>query len=234
VIFLLNEWVALLGVTIGLLTGCLAHNLAQAYAARAAADPASRLSRSTSPDPKRHFEPFGVIAMLVSALGWPRPIQLSEPRRRAGRGRYFAVIAAGPLATLLLGVVFLGLFRLAGGEVGLFNPEFAHRGALANELPVRYSLLVAGTTCLRLTVLELIPLPPLDGARVMWTLVPQTAGWQRARYNLEEQNWGLGILLVLMLPLFAGVGLAVRIVDAAAHPLFNVVLRLLGVPVLGV
>jgi Zn-dependent protease len=226
-IFLLRHWVALLGVAIGLLTGCLAHNLAQAYAARSARDPASRLSRSTSPDPRRHFEPFGVIAMLVSALGWPRPVELSEPRRRAGRGRYFLTIAAGPLATLILGVLFLALFRLVGGEGAAFVPSTAHDVALRFELPVRYVLLVAGVTCLRLTVLELIPLPPLDGARVMWALAPQTPGWQKARYNLEEQNWGLGILLILTLPLFGG-ALIIAIVDAVAVPLFDLVTQLFG------
>lgn len=232
-IFLLREWVALLGVAVGLLAGCLAHNLAQAYAARAARDPASRLSRSTSPDPRRQLEPFGVIAMLVSALGWPRPVELSEPRRRASRGRYFALLAAGPLATLVLGVLFLTLFKVAGGEVAPFNLGLAHLAALQNELPVRYCLLVAGVTCLRLTILELIPLPPLDGARVMWAVAPQTAGWQKARYNLEEQNWGLGILLVLMLPLFGGRALIVAIVDAVAGPIFELVMQLVRVPLVG-
>lgn len=226
-IFLLRHWVALLGVGIGLLAGCLVHNLAQAYAARAARDPAARLAQSTSPNPKRHFEPFGVIAMAISAIGWPRPVELSEPRRRAGRGRYFATIAAGPLATLVLGLLFLVLFRLVGGERAVYGPTGAHVEALRFALPVRYVLMVAGVTCLRLTVLELIPLPPLDGARFLWALAPQTAGWQKARYNLEEQNWGLGILIVLTLPLFGG-ALIVAIVDAVAFPIFDIVMQLLG------
>jgi Zn-dependent protease len=232
VIFLLRDWVALLGVAIGLLAGCLAHNLAQAYAARSAHDPAARLSGSTSADPRRHFEPFGVIAMVVSALGWPRPVALTEPRRRAGRGRYFAVIAAGPLATLVLGLLFLVLFRLVGGELASYPIRVTHAIALDQALPVRYVLEVAGVTCLRLTVLELVPLPPLDGARVLWALAPQTAGWQKARYNLEEQNWGLGILLLLMLPLFGGSALIIAIVDAVASPVFDIVMQLLGLRVI--
>lgn len=226
-IFLLASWVALLGVAIGLLAGVLAHNLAQAYAARWARDPATRLAGGTSFDPRRHFEPFGVIAMVFSAVGWPRPITLSEPRGRAGRGRYIGVIATGPLAMLLVGLVFLALFRLAGGEAAVFNLELAHNVALRVELPIRYVLQVAGVTCLRLAALQLVPLPPLDGARVLWVFVPRSAGWQKARYNLEEQNWGLGILILLVLPIF-GVGLIVRIIDAVATPFFDVVMRVLG------
>jgi Zn-dependent protease len=227
VIFLLRYWVALCGVAVGLLTGCLAHNLAQAYAARFARDPAARLAGGTSADPRRHFEPFGVIAMVVSALGWPRPIALTEPRRRAGRWRFISVIMAGPLATLVLGVLFLGLFRLTGGELASYPIRFTHVFALTQAMPGRYVLEVAGVTCLRLTILELIPLPPLDGARVLWVLAPQSAGWHKARYHLEEQNWGLGILLVLTLPLF-GTALIISIVDAVASPMFDVVVALLG------
>lgn len=80
---------------------------------------------------------------------------------------------------------------------------------------------IIGVTCVAIGVLYLVPLPPLDGARIMWALAPPTAGWQKARYNLEEQNYGLGALVVLSLPLFGGEGLIVRIVYAVAQPLIN-------------
>ena len=62
----------------------------------------------------------------------------------------------------------------------------------------------------------------------LWALAPPTPGWQRARYNLEEQNYGLGALVILSLPLFSGEGLIVRLVYAVAEPYVDLVKGLFG------
>jgi hypothetical protein len=61
----------------------------------------------------------------------------------------------------------------------------------------------------------------------MWALAPPSVGWQKARYNLEEQNYGLGALIILLLPIFAGRGLIARIVDAVVVPLAEAFLKAL-------
>jgi Zn-dependent protease len=87
-------------------------------------------------------------------------------------------------------------------------------------------LFAASLTTIEVALLYLVPLPPLDGARIMWALAPPTAGWQKARYYLEEQNYGLGILIVLLLPIFGGnVGLIGRIVESVAQPIVDFIQR---------
>jgi Zn-dependent protease len=210
VIFELDNPDVLLGMALGLVAAILLHNLVQTLAARFSHDGTTRMARRGLWDPKREFEPFGVVAMIIAGMGWGRPVEMSEPRGRGGRrGRYIANLLAGPAAVLALGAAGLVVHQLLTGDA--FG---------------RTVLGQASVTCILVAVLYLIPLPPLDGARIMWVLAPSTAGWQKARYYLEEQNYGLGILILLLLPIFGGqVGLIGRIVNAVAEPIVDLITR---------
>lgn len=225
-IFHVGQPVVLLAMAVGLVVAVLIHNLAQAVTARALGDPAARLNRRKLIDPKREFEPFGIIAMVIGGLGWGRPVGLTEPRARGGRkARFITALLMGPLADVLIGLTCVAAYAVFTGA-GLFAPRGQHVPVHPNA---GYAVLgLVGVLCVAVGILYLIPLPPLDGARIMWALAPPTAGWQRARYNLEEQNYGLGALVIFSLPLFSGEGLIVRIVYAVAEPLVDVVMRALG------
>ncbi|HWL35233.1 MAG TPA: site-2 protease family protein [Frankiaceae bacterium] len=207
-LFLLRYPADLLGVAIALLVGVVLHAVAQAAAARAFGDRLPAANGRLSLDPRRHFEPFGIIVMLISGIGWNKPVPLQEPRFRGGRSRYLMAILAGPLANLVLAVLGLVALRLvAPGE--LLEADFgATEGStLGAVLAYRFALVNAA-----IGVLTLLPIPPLDGARILWLYAPKTHGWQNARYQLEERNIGLGIVVLLSLPLFGGSGLLYRLV----------------------
>ncbi len=211
VIFELDRPAVLLGMALGFIASVLLHNLAQTLAARLARDGTTRMARRQLWDPKREFEPFGIVAMVIAGIGWGRPVEMAEPRNRTGgrRGRYIANVLAGPAAVLALGAAGLVAFQLLSGDAFVYTV-----------------LGRASLTCILVAVLNLIPLPPLDGAKIMWVLAPTTAGWQKARYYLEEQNYGLGILILLLLPIFGGeVGLIGRIVNAVAEPIVDLITR---------
>lgn len=225
-IFYVGQPIVLLGMALGLVVAVFVHNLAQTIAGRMLADPVVRMSRRTLIDPKREFDPFGIIAMVIGGLGWGRPVPLSEPRTRGGRkGRFIAALASGPIADIVVGLACVaGYAALTSGA-----PIFAPRGG--GRIPVHsnagYAVLgLVGIMCVAAGCLHVIPLPPLDASRLMWVLAPPTPGWQRARYNLEEQNYGLGALVLLSLPLFGGEGLVVRIAYAPASALIERVLAL--------
>lgn len=226
-IFHVGQPIVFLAMAIGFAVAVLVHNLAQAATARALGDPVARMSRRRLVDPKREFDAFGIIAMAIGGLGWGRPVELTEPRARGGRkARFLLAVLAGPLADVLVGVGALAAYAALTGVALVDAPRGQHIVAPPN---VGYAVLaIIGVLCVAIGVLYLIPLPPLDGARVMWALAPPTAGWQRARYNLEEQNYGLGALVILSLPLFSGEGLVVRVVYAVAQPLIDVVTRAVG------
>lgn len=209
-LFVLRFPTAFLGIAIALLVAVLVHSLAQAATARAFGDRLPAASGRLNPDPRRHFDPFGVIVMLISGIGWNKPVPLQEPRFRGGRTRYLLAILAGPFANLLLGVAALAALRATGLTL---LPEVDPLGAADASFAqvLLYELAVVNAA---VGVLTLLPIPPLDGARILWLYAPQTPGWRNARYHLEERNVGIAICVILSLPLFGGSGLLRSLVVA--------------------
>jgi Zn-dependent protease len=211
VLLLLREPAALLGALLALVVGVVVHSVAQALVARAGGDRLPASHGRLSPDPRRHFEPFGLIVAAIAVVGWNKPVPLQEPRFRGGRSRYLLAILAGPFANLVLAVLAFVALR------------FVERGLLLDIFPMPVPELSFGGTVLfmfgvvnaAMGFLTLLPIPPLDGARILWLYAPKTTGWQNARYQLEERNIGLGIVVLLSLPIFGGgEGLLLRIVLA--------------------
>jgi hypothetical protein len=74
------------------------------------------------------------------------------------------------------------------------GPEIQTSGGFADDL-----LFAVAVSFAALCVVALIPIPPTDLGRVIFTLGGQSMGWQKARYQLEERNFGVGIVLALIL-----------------------------------
>ena len=204
-LFLLDQGWSLLGAILGLALGFVAQGMTQAYAARSLlGDRQPQLSGRHRPDPRRHLDPFGVVATVLTnpPVGWGKAVPFAEPRF-GQKGRYVATCLAGSAAHLVLGVAFLaGLRATDGGPAA----ELVAMAALVN---------------LACAVLRLFPLPPLDGARILFLYAPRTEGWRKARYYLEEQNVGYAILIVLLLPIFGDQGLLLRAVLSVTDALLE-------------
>lgn len=224
-LFMLRRPAELLGVALALLVGIVLHCVAQAAAARALGDRLPLATRRLSLDPKRHFEPFGVIVMLLSGVGWNNPVPLQEPRFRGGRGRYLLAVLAGPVTNLLLAVLALVALRALGGK-GLIDVDPRADISILPFADVLLSTFVVVNAAIG--VLTLLPVPPLDGARILWLYAPATAGWRNARYQLEERNIGIGLCVVLMLPLFRGIGLMMTLVLAISEAFLAPIAHALG------
>jgi membrane-associated protease RseP (regulator of RpoE activity) len=73
-------------------------------------------------------------------------------------------------------------------------------------------------------LLSLVPIPPMDGGRLLFGLAPRTPGWQKAEYQLDERNIGIAVLLALLLiPLGGPQALLPTILDTLAGPLVRLV-----------
>lgn len=177
----------LLGVVLALLIGVTAHNLAQAWVARALGDSTPHLRGFATLNPRRHVNIYGLIAMLIVRYGWgfAEPVPMRD-RYWTRRTRISIALAAGPLSYLVLCVLAVA----------------ALRGALSAGLPNGQQIAEgAAETLAGLFVVSMLPVPPLDLGRIILTLAPPTHGWQQARYQLEERNLGMVIVLaVLLLP----------------------------------
>ena len=203
--------------------GLTLHGWVQARVADRMEDRRPRQELRLLPDPRRQLDPYGAVAAAISGLGWARPVELLDRRRR---GAVLAVALSGPAVNVLLGVALLLTLRFRYGAVPV-------RAGLASVLQHGFpsgvqlaptALLVVGASQLYLGALSLLPLPPLDGGRLLFALAPVTAGWQRARHALIEQNIGIAVLLaLLLLPLGSSLPLLPQVLDSLLTPLVNAI-----------
>ena len=172
------------------------HEAAHGYAARHFGDPTAwQLGRITL-NPIKHIDPVGTILIPAAILlfsggaflfGYAKPVPVDFGRLRNPKRDMLWVAAAGPGANLFMALCWAFLLKLAWflppNEFTLPLTEMSKIGIMIN--------------CV-LMVLNLLPLPPLDGGRIAVSLLPHSLAWKYARL----ERWGFPILLVL---LFTGI-----------------------------
>lgn len=203
--------------------GLTLHGWVQCRLADRLGDRRPRQEGRLRPDPRHHLDPFGAVAAALSGFGWVRPVELLDRRRR---GAVLLVALSGPATNLLLGLVLLLAWRVTygPGAIGGVAYELQHGVPIAARDLGEAALLLVGASQLYLGALSLVPLPPLDGGRLLFALGPQTLGWQKARYHLVEQNIGVAVLLALLLiPLGGSLPLLPQLLDTVLGPLITLV-----------
>ncbi|MGB8651539.1 MAG: hypothetical protein WCD35_12860 [Mycobacteriales bacterium] len=150
-------------------------------------------------------------------------MELLDRRRR---GAVVAVALAGPLANLLLGAALLLVWRFGFGPGDVFGGSgaawYLQHGVPLGAGTYEAAIALAGASQLYLGALSLVPLPPLDGGRLLFALGPRSHGWQRARYHLVDQNIGIAVLLALLLiPLGGNLPLLPTLLDDALAPVLT-------------
>lgn len=160
------------------------HEYAHARAAEWLGDPTARMMGRVTMNPLVHLDPIGTLMLLFGPFGWARPVPFDPRHFRDRRQGVFLVASAGPASNLLLALLLgLGL-RFALPAATMPNlPEVMVRAVLIN---------------LGLALFNLLPVPPLDGSRIMASVLPPR--WA-IRYEAMEP-YAPFILLLLILPGF--------------------------------
>ena len=199
-----------------------AHGWIASVAADRGGDRRPRAEGRLRPDPRRHLDPFGAIAAAIAGFGWAKPLE--PPGVRARRGALIASCLSGPALNLLLAGVALAGFRAVAG-IGLSGSSATVlQHGLAGGSVAERALVLFGLMNAYVGLLSLIPLPPLDGGRLLFGLAPRSGGWQKAEYHLVEQNIGLAaVLLLILLPLGGPQALIPTILDEILSPLVRLV-----------
>lgn len=172
------------------------HEAAHGYAARHFGDPTAWQMGRISLNPLRHIDPVGTIVIPIAILlfsggsflfGYAKPVPVDFGRLRNPKQDMFWVAAAGPGANLFMALCWAFLLKMAwlmpSSEFTLPLSEMSKIGIMVN--------------CV-LMVLNLLPLPPLDGGRIAVSLLPHNLAWKFA----QLERWGFPILLLL---LFTGI-----------------------------
>lgn len=168
------------------------HEFSHAYFANKFGDPTAKLLGRVTLNPAVHFDLFGIILLVIAGFGWARPVPVN--RDNFDRPRLMGVIVsiAGPLSNFVLGVVgsliYAGLVQF-GVLDSITNLKLAEATAT-----LFYFIIIMNFF---LFLFNLIPLPPLDGYRVLEDVVPREV---RGKLQKVEQWSMLIFLMILFIP----------------------------------
>jgi Zn-dependent protease len=168
------------------------HEAAHGYAARHFGDPTAWQAGRISVNPLRHVDLVGTIIVPIAILllstggilfGWAKPVPVDFGRLRQPKRDMLWVAAAGPLANLVMALFWAAVMKLAWLlPLNFFSLPMARMAEIGMGVNVA------------LMVLNLFPLPPLDGGRIAVSLLPQHLAWRYA----QLERFGFPILLVLL------------------------------------
>jgi hypothetical protein len=228
VIFALSQPATLLGLLIGFLVGVSLRAAAQRRlvgAPRARGRrPLSAVGAARVPAPRAgyaaYLDPYGTVAAVIGGPGWgPRPAS------RRGRWDDVLLLVAALVVHALLAVVGLAVFSAVDGPTsalaGIPVSDILHGnidfGSAGQEVAVGFAIM--NLAC---GLLALLPIPPLELGIVLWGRLPRSPGSRRFAYHLLEEQWGVAIVLVLLLlPLGGELPLLLVLVNKLAEPLLR-------------
>lgn len=199
------------------------HEFAHAWTANRLGDDTARLLGRITLNPVAHFDPIGFLFLLLIALGgnllgWGKPVPVNAYRLVGGKRGMALVAAAGPLSNLIIALA-LGL------PIQFLPGVFASLPPLARAFIETLVLLN-----IALAAFNLIPLPPLDGLKILTGLLPDF--WTPVLAPLDRYGFIILFLLFFSGSLLPGLGLT-GVITGISGPVFGLLRFLILGPTRG-
>lgn len=183
------------------------HEMAHAWTANKMGDPTAKNLGRVTLDPTKHLDPLGTITMLLCGFGWAKPVSVNSRNFKKPRRGMALTAAAGPISNLLLSFVSLLIFEiiltLSTPAIMFFASGFMSDAIIDMSVGAKIAGLSAQLMWyfhimnLSLAVFNLIPLPPLDGSRILFMFLPDRIYFGLMKYERY-------IVLIMMVALWTG------------------------------
>ena len=185
------------------------HETCHGLTAYALGDPTAKSMHRLSWNPLHHIDWFGLFMMLAAGFGWAKPVPV-DPRyfKKPKEGMALTALA-GPVSNFLLALLLIFISKL----IYLYAPYTVVMGAVFT-----FCLYTAAPLSIGLGLFNLIPIPPLDGSKVVAVLLPNRAYRTLMRY----ERYGMLLLLALSLLGVFG-GFISGVIDWVYGAMFNLI-----------
>jgi Zn-dependent protease len=168
---------------VALLLGITFHEFMHAYVAHRLGDDTGRLMGRMSLNPLAHLDLFGSLFMFIVGFGYAKPVPVNESRLRGGRSSMALVAIAGPLTNAAIALVCAIPARFSSADLGSIGSAYDR----ALIITVVYNLFLG--------VFNLIPIPPLDGSKLVYGFLSPSQAYNWHTY----EQYGPFILLFVFL-----------------------------------
>ena len=185
------------------------HETCHGLTAYALGDPTAKAMHRLSLNPLHHIDWFGLLMMLAAGFGWAKPVPV-DPRyfKKPKEGMALTALA-GPVSNFLLALLLIFLSKL----IYLYAPS-----TMAWDVAFTFCLYTVTPLSIGLGLFNLIPIPPLDGSKVVAVVLPDRAYGTLMRY----ERYGMLLLLALSLLVVFG-GFISGVIGWVYEAMFNLI-----------
>lgn len=186
------------------------HETCHGLAAYALGDPTAKRAHRLSLNPLRHIDWLGLLMMVVAGFGWAKPVPVNPNYFKKPKQGMAVTALAGPVSNLLLAILLLLIAR--GAYI---------RAALTGSFSATWFAFLLDTASLSvgLGLFNLVPIPPLDGSKVLAVLLPDRA----YDWLMHYERFGMLVLVMVI-----SVGIGSNALDNAIRWTFTMLCRLVG------
>lgn len=207
------DWWRLFDLAISAVTAlfCVTvHELSHGFAAYHLGDPTARNAGRLTLNPMAHIDPLGLLMMIVARVGWAKPVPVDVRYFKRPRRDMALTALAGPASNFLLALAALGAESLLA--------RFVYNGGVLVGMCLASNIAILSVG---LGLFNLIPIPPLDGSKVLFALLPERACQAVLRY---ERYSMLLVVVLTMYGVFSGP------LSAAITGVLSWMCRVVGLP----
>ena len=208
---------------IAILFSLSVHETAHGFTASLCGDPTAKNLGRLTLNPLKHIDVTGFLCMLLAGFGWAKPVPITTRNLKKPRRDIAIVSLAGPVSNLIIALIFAIIYRFSYSFIYKIavdcliseSSEFIYYLCFA---AVQFIIIVVQMN-ITLAVFNLIPIPPLDGSKILYTFLSPKFYFKIAPY---ERYISLGFMLLLIL------GVIDPVLSFVTNEITNLLFKLVG------
>lgn len=186
----------------GILLAISIHEFGHGYAAYILGDDTAKKSGRLSLNPLKHIDPVGFLMLIIAHFGWAKPVPINSNKFKYKRIGLFVVSIAGVVCNLILAIICIYLYK--------YELRFVNMYALNSIILSMVSINIG------FAVFNLLPIPPLDGSKIILSVLPNRLHYYYFKYE------HVGSIILIMLMFTGNIGIV-------ANPIYSIIKNLINI-----